>query len=61
MFVDNSLKYRSILIDDGINDDKLDPLEICFNRNLNDEEINVICEQVKDFEYRSKEITEKLE
>lgn len=58
---DNDLKYRYILMRGGVNGSKLDTLETCFNRNRNDEQVDVIREQVEKFEYRSKKRAEKLE
>lgn len=58
---DNDLKYRYILMRGGIDGGKLDTLETCFNRNRNGEQVDVIREQVEDFEYKSKKIAEKLE
>lgn len=58
---DNDLKYRYILMRGGINGGKLDTLEICFNWNRNDEQIDALREEVERFEYRSKKIAEKLE
>lgn len=58
---DNDLKYRHILMRGGINGGKLDTLEICFNRSRNDEQVDIIREEVENFEYRSKKVAEKLE
>ncbi|WP_052332498.1 hypothetical protein [Bacteroides neonati] len=58
---DNDLKYRHILMRGGINGGKLDTLEICFNRSRNYEQIDIIREEVENFEYRSKKVAEKLE
>lgn len=58
---DNDWKYRYILMCGGVNGGKLDTLEICFNRNRNDEQVGAIREEVENFEYRSKKVAEKLE
>lgn len=58
---DHDLKYRYILMHGGINGGKLDTLEICFNRNRNGGQVNVIRGQVEKFEYKLKKMAEKLE
>lgn len=58
---DNDWKYHYILMCGGVNGGKLDTLEICFNRNRNDEQVDAIREEVEYFEYRVKKWAEVLE